>query len=365
MKVLHLLILGLFISFTSTIYAQTPNNCNGAIKVCGDGIISSNTVGFGVQELNNSNNCNSIENNSLWLEVKIKTGGTLGFTLKPTSNSLEIDYDFFVFGPNVTCGNIGQAIRCSTTNPIAAGLSSNETGMNESNGDTSEGPGASGNSFVRSLDVLPNETYYIVLDRPIGASAFELEWNGTATFFEPPIAFQGTTLVAPDSSGSTSLFNLSENDSHIINGQTDVSIAYYDSLSDAIAQLNPLPIPYEGTDEQTIYARVTKLNDFGCFDISEFKLKIGITIIIPQFFTPNNDGYHDVWNIPEQPFITVKNIKIFDRYGKLLKDIVDNSKGWDGTYNGQALPSADYWYVLTYYESDLLKERKGHFALKR
>ena len=136
-------------------------------------------------------------------------------------------------------------------------------------------------------------------------------------------------------------------------------------MSDAIAQTNALPSLYEGSDNQTIYARVTKLNDFGCFAISEFKLQIGISLIVPQFFTPNNDGYHDVWNIPEQPFITVKNIKIFDRYGKLLKDINDNSMGWDGTYNGQALPASDYWYVLTYYESDLLKEKKGHFALKR
>jgi gliding motility-associated-like protein len=55
-------------------------------------------------------------------------------------------------------------------------------------------------------------------------------------------------------------------------------------------------------------------------------------------------------------------IRIFDRYGKLLKQIFPNSNGWDGTFNGQALPSDDYWYTVVLEDG---REIKGHFALKR
>ncbi|MCH2226086.1 MAG: T9SS type B sorting domain-containing protein, partial [Crocinitomicaceae bacterium] len=305
--------------------AQSPNDCANAINVCGNGIISSNAVGAGTQELSNSNSCQSQENNSLWLKIKIKDGGTLGFILTPTSSSITIDYDFFVFGPNVSCGNIGQAIRCSTTNPQAAGQSSNQTGMNGSNSDDSEGPGANGNGFVEWLTVQPNEEYFIVLDRPIGASSFDLEWIGSATFFEAPSAFDGNTLLAPQTPNSnTSEFDLSENNDPIINGQVDVDVSYYASLSDAIAQTNVLPNLYQGMDGQTIYARVTSQIDFGCFDISEFQLQIGIRFNCPNFFTPNGDGIHDYWNIPQQEFVSDIRIQIFDRYGKLLK-VLKNS----------------------------------------
>ncbi len=85
----------------------------------------------------------------------------------------------------------------------------------------------------------------------------------------------------------------------------------------------------------------------------------------PLFFTPNNDGFHDTWNI-----IGVNNdpstiIYIFDRFGKLLKQINPSGAGWDGTYNGQPLPSSDYWFKVEYIENNVPKSFGGHFALKR
>ena len=132
------------------------NDCSGAIKICGDGAISSNANGVGQQELNGKNNCSSQEHNSLWLEIEVTKEGSLGFDLIPTSSAMNIDYDFFIFGPNPSCGPLGNAIRCSTTNPIASNATTNHTGMNDLETDTSEGPGANGNNYVKSLDVLPS-----------------------------------------------------------------------------------------------------------------------------------------------------------------------------------------------------------------
>ena len=117
-KYLFILFLFFLIDFIS---AQTvnklPNDCVNAITVCGGGIFTSNANGSGIQEINTTNSCNSEEHNSVWLKISIIQAGTLGFTLTPSSSKLEVDYDFFVYGPSATCGNIGQAIRCSTTNP--------------------------------------------------------------------------------------------------------------------------------------------------------------------------------------------------------------------------------------------------------
>lgn len=84
----------------------------------------------------------------------------------------------------------------------------------------------------------------------------------------------------------------------------------------------------------------------------------------PDFFTPNNDGFNDYWNIlglkeSESPDL---QIFIFDRYGKLLKSFNPyQTDGWDGTYNGAMLTPDDYWYYLKLSNG---KEYQGHFTLK-
>lgn len=85
---------------------------------------------------------------------------------------------------------------------------------------------------------------------------------------------------------------------------------------------------------------------------------------IPKYFTPNDDGYNDYWNIDGVSSNLYQNasIHIFDRFGKLLKQISPLSQGWDGKYNGQNMPSEDYWYVIKLQDDRVLK---GHFALKR
>jgi gliding motility-associated-like protein len=87
----------------------------------------------------------------------------------------------------------------------------------------------------------------------------------------------------------------------------------------------------------------------------------------PRFFTPNGDGFNDIWNISGLPTDLNSKIYIFDRFGKLLKEISPSGYGWDGTFNGQQMPTNDYWFIVKY--SDLitgeLKEFRSHFTLKR
>jgi gliding motility-associated-like protein len=89
-----------------------------------------------------------------------------------------------------------------------------------------------------------------------------------------------------------------------------------------------------------------------------------MVIDFPKFFTPNDDGFNDTWNIFDLQSKSAK-LYILDRTGKLLKQITTESEGWDGTYNGAALPASDYWFLVEYEENGLMKKYKSHFALKR
>lgn len=89
----------------------------------------------------------------------------------------------------------------------------------------------------------------------------------------------------------------------------------------------------------------------------------------PKFFTPNGDGIHDFWQILGIEQLSEPSVFIFDRYGKLLKQLNQNSTGWDGTFNGRDLPSSDYWFKLEYERNDqavvVARTVRRHFTLKR
>lgn len=104
---------------------------------------------------------------------------------------------------------------------------------------------------------------------------------------------------------------------------------------------------------------ITVVDDSLCTNLT------GTATIInyPKFFTPNGDGFNDTWNISGVDGSS--KIYIFDRYGKLLKQISPLGTGWDGTYNGQPVFSSDYWFVIEYPENGIPKTFKSHFSLKR
>lgn len=107
----------------------------------------------------------------------------------------------------------------------------------------------------------------------------------------------------------------------------------------------------------TAYVR-EKINNCGYSDEETF-----VVLLVPPFFTPNGDGQNDVFYLKGIEFYPNSSISIFNRYGKLIKQITPSNPFWDGTFEGENLPADDYWYVLKI--DDTTPERKGHFSLKR
>ncbi len=81
-----------------------------------------------------------------------------------------------------------------------------------------------------------------------------------------------------------------------------------------------------------------------------------------KVFTPNGDGYNDHWQIKGIKSFPNAKIRIYDRYGKFLKQITAQSVGWVGTFNNKQMPSTDYWFHVNLGNNRIYK---NHFTLKR
>ncbi len=82
----------------------------------------------------------------------------------------------------------------------------------------------------------------------------------------------------------------------------------------------------------------------------------------PKFFTPNNDGKNDYWQIYGIDQFPDSNIFIYDRYGRVLVQLSPYDLGWDGFFNGMEMISNDYWFKVNLGDGTIFS---GHFALKR
>jgi gliding motility-associated-like protein len=147
-------------------------------------------------------------------------------------------------------------------------------------------------------------------------------------------------------------------DTHVIEVTVDGPGVYEYSLDNGAWQDEPIFVDVS-LGEHVVTAR----DKNGCGEASDDV----IVMDYPKFFTPNGDGYNDTWNISAINSQPNAKIYIFDRYGKLLKQLSPTGAGWNGTYNGNPLPTSDYWFVVEYNEPNTgnRKEFKAHFTLKR
>jgi gliding motility-associated-like protein len=69
-------------------------------------------------------------------------------------------------------------------------------------------------------------------------------------------------------------------------------------------------------------------------------------ILAPNVFSPNGDGIHDEWYLPQLSYYPECIVTIYNRTGQLVFHSAGYSKPWDGKSNGKALPVATYYYVI-------------------
>lgn len=110
---------------------------------------------------------------------------------------------------------------------------------------------------------------------------------------------------------------------------------------------------------------ITMRDLFGCGEVVENIVVVGFSPI----FSPNGDVLNESWQIDGLSELNSPIVTIYDRYGKLIKQLTELSAGWDGNFNGKPLPSTDYWFKLSYLDNDgnrvYAKYLQSHFSLRR
>jgi gliding motility-associated-like protein len=118
------------------------------------------------------------------------------------------------------------------------------------------------------------------------------------------------------------------------------------------------PITQTGT--YTLWVRDTN----GC-EVAASIYKEFLPVEIPNFFTPNGDNSNQIWKPTNLELFPEARTHIYDRYGRLLKILID-PEGWDGIYEGERMPSGDYWYLLQIRKDAIVLDPIiGNFTLYR
>lgn len=306
----------LFLILFTFIFSQNreANDCVNYIQICGNQTISLNPTGPGDIEELAPNICVGFEHNSLWLKFTVKTTGTLGFELIPNSTDIDVDYDFWIFGPNPNCGSLGKSIRCSTTNPALAGSTSNHTGMRDSEpaGHFFEGPGEDGDNYIKSLDVIAGESYFLVIDRPIGDGAFTLTWTGTAMLEDPFGTAPNTfgTIAPIDVCNINTIYDFSTYSTNILNSNPDFKLSYYNTYDDATYDQNEITAPLTLSNHDYYYRIQSTLTE--CFRVETIKVSwkplILNTTELKACKKSNNEGIFNLTsaNLTSEVLVDVK-----------------------------------------------------------
>jgi hypothetical protein len=347
----------------TTICSNT--NCTGGCGtwVCADGLYPTSNDGNGVQDLNEQNSgCfgGAGEVATKWFYFTALTAGTLEFTFNGPNGQ---DYDFAVWGPGTTdqppCPlNTGDGpIRCSfadvqnTGNPV--GLTSSTTEQFES---------GSGDGWVAALNVLPGQTYAMILNIYMNGNpqpTIDLDIAGSGTLscnFPLPITL---TSFEGINQGETNLLNWvvksqQNNDFFTIErsvngfswelvghiegaGNTDHEM-YYD-LRDA----NPyFPVTYYRL-KQTDFDGNSKYSDI--ISVSNFKSD---SEFISSLF-PNPSSGYATFVYSGRDFENPINVEVINEMGQVVYSVtyLDIHKGMPATLRTSDLATGMYQVVFT------------------
>ena len=199
-------------------------------------------------------------------------------------------------------------------------------------------PGATGSSYTANT---PGD-YFVEAQHLIYGCSTSFSTNVFS--IEPPTSFEVEVL--------SDLFA----DNHVIEIQVEGNSEYRFAVDGGSFRDNPI------FDNLAPGKHTAEVQDtYGCNITSQ----PFIIVDYPRFFTPNGDGINDTWQIVGIVEIRNPEITIFDRFG-IIQHQIFGEQSWDGTRNGNQVPSSDYWFRLTYDNSEgIRKEYKSHFSLKR
>jgi gliding motility-associated-like protein len=125
---------------------------------------------------------------------------------------------------------------------------------------------------------------------------------------------------------------------------------------------NPVAAPRETTTYQ-----VTISDNLGCMALDSVTVFVekDLRVLVPNIFSPNNDGQNDVLYVRGKGIRSMKFL-IYNRWGEKVFESNNPTIGWDGTFRGSQLQPAVFVYLLeAELESGERVKQKGDITLIR
>ena len=213
----------------------------------------------------------------------------------------------------------------------------------------------------------PTADYDYVWDTGETTASLTVQQDGFYTLTATPIASSGLCAVSrtvevvnsiPPTIASIDIVDFSTNNTVTIN---------VNEVGDFEFQLDDGPFQPSNVFSNVVAGEhlVTVRDVNGCDSFTD-------TIVVAGFvnnFSPNGDVLSETWRIEGLETLAEPQVLIFDRYGKLLKELDSPNDSWDGTFNGKPMPPTDYWFKLSYLNTQgnrvEAKYIQSHFALVR
>lgn len=84
----------------------------------------------------------------------------------------------------------------------------------------------------------------------------------------------------------------------------------------------------------------------GCTSSADVFVSVVKLPVIPNTFTPNNDGYNDTWDIKHMETYPNATVSVYNRNGARIFTSIGYTVPWDGKFKGVVVPFGVYYYVI-------------------
>ncbi|MDD3877916.1 MAG: PKD domain-containing protein [Bacteroidales bacterium] len=292
-------------------------------------------------------------------------GSTFLWSTSETTDTINVNpsntttYTVTVTDAN-NCGTISGTVTV-TVHPLATAYAGEDIAICEGDSTVLTATGLINSTFlwstgdtVETIVVSPaiTTTYIVsVTDQYNCSTATD---DVIVTFFPASVADFGYT---PDSNIFTNELISFLNNS--VNAAT-----YFWTFGDGMSSSQITPYHMYSLPGEYEISLITISSD-GCMDTAYTLLFVVEGLEIPNVFTPNGDGYNDVFEVKTSGIIEY-NLQIFNRWGVLIFESYSSAIHWDGrTIAGVETPSGTYFYILTAKSGTKDYSRTGFISLLR
>jgi gliding motility-associated-like protein len=223
---------------------------------------------------------------------------------------------------------------------------------------------------INVIETIDNQNGYVACPSLVGSFLVDI--------LSLPDAIFGTTYEYPNPNpngdyGYTNPDAVFINDLISFHDSSTNTVSWFWDFNDGGSSVNQNPY-HTYSDLGTYNVMMVATSPDGCLDTAYKAIDVIEGLIVPNVFTPNGDGYNDVFKIRNSA-VSEFTFRVFNRWGTQIYETTAPEIAWDGkTTAGSAAPAGTYFYTLDaklesgndiaiFQDKDTLE--KGHITLIR